>query len=203
MAETVDFQVLQTNTIVSSIAQRPRRQVRHKFIKSANVNVIEKSTNSVASSDVSEESASSVKLLDTLSPNSKLRLVPMVHRLPVNVPKLNLEDSSGNDPNEIDKLDEMQLNEASNVQNESFTTILTDMNGECYEETSNSKQLNRRGRQLQQAVCPVESHSATEINNEEEREETAKYENEVEPYAEIATETELTSGKTFLLFIFV
>ncbi|XP_031639899.1 uncharacterized protein LOC116351884 isoform X2 [Contarinia nasturtii] len=66
---------------LSTISQRPRRQVKHKFIKSANVI----DTNSMNSNDVSEEST---LLLSSLSPN-KMRLVPMIHRLPMNASSIN------------------------------------------------------------------------------------------------------------------
>lgn len=86
----------QIKSTVSSIAQRPRRQVKHKFIKSANINLIDKSNeqNSVQNNDVNEHEQQQPldSLMHILSPNSKVRLVPLIHRLPVNTAKLNWND---------------------------------------------------------------------------------------------------------------
>lgn len=82
--------------IQSTISQRPRRHVKHKFIKSSNVNVIGSNTNSANSNDVSVNDESTL-LLSSLSPN-KMRLVPMIHRLPMNASKINWQDMIGNNP---------------------------------------------------------------------------------------------------------
>lgn len=98
------------NNTVSSIAQRPRRQVKHKFIKSANINLIDKSNEqkNVQNKDVDEQQQQQQplvqptspehqqqpldSLLHSLSPNSRLRLVPLIYRLPVNTAQLSSND---------------------------------------------------------------------------------------------------------------
>lgn len=208
MADTMDSQAgtVQTTVVVSSIAQRPRRQVKHKFIKSANVNMIERSTNCVANSDVSEETASSITLLNSLSPNSKLRLVPMIHRLPMNTSKLKSQETNDTDSNE---LDEMQSNEVANTEHTeqtSFTSILTEMHADKYEQISHSEQPNHRGRHLQQTEFPVgsvENNNANETNIEEAIEQTVKLEKQVQSHTDSSTDTDLTSGKINVVLLFV
>lgn len=120
-----------TNEVqVSSIAQRPRRQVIHKFIKSANinvnvnVNVNETNANNSNSSNSSNsgniknvvnnkdsavnDEPSAENILNSLSPNRNLRLVPMVHRLPINGESVNRQDVCDEYPNERDELNEIQ-----------------------------------------------------------------------------------------------
>lgn len=106
-AQAATISAPQLNSTVSSIAQRPRRQVKHKFIKSANINLVDKSNeqNTVQThDDVNEQEQQQHQQLDEqqqqplnslmqiLSPNSKVRLVPLIHRLPVNTAKLNWND---------------------------------------------------------------------------------------------------------------
>lgn len=115
----------QINNTVSSIAQRPRRQVKHKFIKSANINLIDKSNeqqNSVQNTNVTEQHQQTPlpppppppsaqqqqqqqqpleSFLQMLSPNSK-RLVPVLHRLPQNTAKLNWSDVISQIPEPVD-----------------------------------------------------------------------------------------------------
>lgn len=96
--------------VESTIAQRPRRQVRHKFIKSANVNMdqhqnqhqhqqqINSNANAIqknASVDtnlnntdtttptitISTDNNESVSMLNMLSPNKNMHLVPVIRRL--------------------------------------------------------------------------------------------------------------------------
>lgn len=111
---------------VSSIAQRPRRQVIHKFIKSANINVnvnvnetnannSNNSSNSgIIKNDVNNKDTavndepSAENILNSLSPNRNLRLVPMVHRLPINGGSVNSQDVCDQYPNERDELNEVQ-----------------------------------------------------------------------------------------------
>lgn len=111
---------------VSSIAQRPRRQVIHKFIKSANINVnvnvnetnannSNNSSNSgIIKNDVNNKDTavndepSAENILNSLSPNRNLRLVPMVHRLPINGGSVNSQDVCDEYPNERDELNEVQ-----------------------------------------------------------------------------------------------
>lgn len=186
---------LQPQNTVSSIAQRPRRQVKHKFIKSANINVIDKTTaaeNSVQNTDVNDvneqsESTESLTLLNSLSPNNKVRLVPLVHRLPMNTSKLNWQNvihHIGSDANEsgdtIDTIETTEIQSDSdgdgdgdgdaNNDNEPATSIIKEMKTERHKKLSNTKQAIRRGRQLRQTVCPVEpieSNHATEVSNDE------------------------------------
>lgn len=197
MADTMDSQIgtVQTTAVVSSIAQRPRRQVRHKFIKSANVNMIERSTNSVANNDVCDETASSMALLNSLSPNSKLRLVPMIHRLPMNTSKLKMQENEA---------DEMQSSEMANTDENSFTSVLTEMHADRYEQISNSEQANHRDRQL--TVCPVDSaanNNTNDTNVEETIEQTVEYNKQVQSHTDLATDTDLTSGKIYVFYLFI
>lgn len=87
----------QLSSTVSSIAQRPRRQVKHKFIKSANINLVDKSNeqNNARTHDVNEQEQQQPpdsNHMQILSPDCKVRLVPLIHRLPVNSAKLNWND---------------------------------------------------------------------------------------------------------------
>lgn len=172
-----------TNNTVSSICQRPRRQVKHKFIKSANINVIEKTndnSNNVQSNDVNEPPSNSLTLLNSLSPNSKVRLVPLVHRLPMNATKLNWQDvvhpmqtdmmESIDDPN--DTLEILSDGAFLNVDNEPATTVIKEMKTERHKKLSNSKQAIRRGRQLRQTVCPVEPVESNNAHTDASTEET-------------------------------
>lgn len=114
---------------VSSIAQRPRRQVIHKFIKSANINVnvnvnetnannSNNSSNSSNSGNIKNvannkdtavnDEPSAENILNSLSPNRNLRLVPMVHRLPINGESVNRQDVCDEYPNERDEPNEVQ-----------------------------------------------------------------------------------------------
>lgn len=171
------------NNTVSSICQRPRRQVKHKFIKSANINVIEKTnehSNNVQSNDVNEPPSNSLTLLNSLSPNSKVRLVPLVHRLPMNATKLNWQDvvhpmqtdmmESIDDAN--DTLEILSDGAFLNVDNEPATTVIKEMKTERHKKLSNSKQAIRRGRQLRQTVCPVEPVESNNAHTDASTEET-------------------------------
>lgn len=168
------------NTFSSSIAQRPRRQVKHKFIKSANINLIEQPPpppeTTVQSNDVNEPPSNSLTLLNSLSPNNKVRLVPLVHRLPVNTTKLKWQNvihpTDAVDTIEaVDETTELQSDDMiSNVDNEPATTVIKEMKTERHKKLSNSKQAIRRGRQLRQTVCPVEpieSDNAHDVCTEE------------------------------------
>lgn len=100
--------------VESTIAQRPRRQVRHKFIKSANVNMdhhqyqqqlqqqmnansnanananpkhasVNTNFNSIDTTTttitISTDNSETVSMLNLLSPNKNMHLVPVLHRL--------------------------------------------------------------------------------------------------------------------------
>lgn len=171
--------IVQSTNTISSIAQRPRRQVKHKFIKSANVNVIEKSTCNASSSEVSDEST----LLNSLSPNSKLRLVPMIHRLPMNSTKLNWQGM-------ITDLAEQQPNTVTNIENEIIIPNTIEIEVECQESLNDCKQTNQKTCQLQQNDCSidfVESNNTNEIHFEAEEEEE-------EETSAVQESTVLTSG---------
>lgn len=152
MVDTVGMQaeIQPMNNLVSTISQRPRRQVKHKFIKSVNANITVKSSSSEASNDVSDESAS---LLSTLSPNSKMRLVPMVYRLPMNASKLNWQDVIGNSSMETM---EMECGVKTILENEPGTPDAKEMRTEQYKKLNNRKQAGRSASHLQQNVCLVE-----------------------------------------------
>lgn len=146
MVDTVEMQaeILPMNNLVSTISQRPRRQVKHKFIKSVNANVTVKSSSSETSNDVSDESAS---LLSTLSPNSKMRLVPMVYRLPMNTSKLNWQGVIGNSS--------METMETI-LENEPGTPDSIEMETEQQKKSNNRQQAGWKARHFRQNVCPVE-----------------------------------------------
>lgn len=146
MVDTVEMQaeILPMNNLVSTISQRPRRQVKHKFIKSVNANVTVKSSSSETSNDVSDESAS---LLSTLSPNSKMRLVPMVYRLPMNTSKLNWQGVIGNSSTETME---------TILENEPGTPDSIEMETEQQKKSNNRQQAGWKARHFRQNVCPVE-----------------------------------------------
>lgn len=184
----------QTNSTVSSIAQRPRRQVKHKFIKSANINLIEKSNeqSNVQKSDVAEQEQQQQQqpeqsldsVMQILSPNCKVRLVPVIHRLSVNTGKLNWNDVISQTSTEQESIceaseyidnvtggdDNGNLRGSSSssgsdgngaiaanaIECEPITSVDKEMKTERHKKLSNSKQAIRRGRQLRQTVCPVE-----------------------------------------------
>lgn len=182
--------VAETHTsTISTISQRPRRQVKHKFIKSANVNVIGKNTNNMTSSDVSDESTS---LLSSLSPN-KMRLVPMIHRLPINNPsKINWQDMIDNRPTESN---EMQSDVVTVPESEP-QPISGDMETERHNKLNNSRQTVRKDRQSQEAVCHGETtfeFDNANVVNDEQMEEELTVENTV-------TENNVTDGKSFNSF---
>lgn len=185
------------NTFSSSIAQRPRRQIKHKFIKSANtnINVIDKTPeNNIQCNDANEQPSNSLTLLNSLSPNNKVRLVPLVHRLPINATKLKWQDvisqRSMDDADTIETT-ELQSDEiVAIVDSEPITTVIKEMKTERHKKLSNSKQAIRRGRQLRQTVCPVEpieSDNAHDMSIAE-TEDAVLHESTV-------TDSGLTSGK--------
>ncbi|XP_055314214.1 probable histone-lysine N-methyltransferase CG1716 isoform X2 [Sitodiplosis mosellana] len=139
-----------TNSSVSMISQRPRRQVKHKFIKSANANVTVRNENSVANNDVSDESNS---LLSTLSPNSKMRLVPMVYRLPMNASKLNWQDLVSNNSTETT---EVECETTTILEDEPGISIADEKKTEHHNVSNKSKEAIRSVRDLRQNVCPIE-----------------------------------------------
>lgn len=108
----------QINCTVSLISQRPRRQVKHKFIKSANINLVDKSNeqNNVLNTDVNEQEQQ--QLMQILSPNCKVRLVPVIHRLPVNAAKLNWHDVISQTPSE-----QIEINETMTTTTTASTTL--------------------------------------------------------------------------------
>lgn len=178
--------LVQTTNTISSIAQRPRRQVKHKFIKSANVIVIEESKSSATNSEVIDESTSSLTLLNSLSPNSKLRLVPMIHRLPMNTAKLNWQ-------NAINESTEVQPDGVTSMENEITIPNIIEIEMESHSTPSDSKHTSSKVRHLQQIASPVdriESNNTSEIIFEEEEEEVA-----VESHESTVSESILTSGK--------
>lgn len=152
MVDTVEMQaeIQPMNNLVSTISQRPRRQVKHKFIKSVNPNVTVKSSSSETSNDVSDESAS---LLSNLSPNSKMRLVPMVYRLPMNTSKLNWQDVIGN--SSMETL-EMECGVKTILENEPTTPDAMEMEKERHKKLNNRQKAGWRARHLRQNVDPVE-----------------------------------------------
>lgn len=187
MANTTETQ--QMNNSVSMISQRPRRQVKHKFIKSANTNVTAQSGNSVASSDVSDESTS---LLSTLSPNSNMRLVPMLHRLPMNTSKLNWQDIIGSS-----STDAIEMDVTSIEPSEPGTSNTEETETELNNKLNNSKRVGRKARQLRQTVCPeepTECNSTSETNDEDVIERTTVAQNTV-------IDNNLTSGKNVLFIL--
>lgn len=148
---------VEVTNVVSTIAQRPRRQVKHKFIKSANINLNEQSTSSTnsvteQSGEVNDSTNDRESFLESLSPNSKLRLVPMLHRLPINKRKLAFEQAESNIP---ECTDLVQLN----VSEEPSTTVNT---------KPERKQKTRRGRSSQ-SVSRVQYTEITDttVNTEE------------------------------------
>lgn len=200
MAEIAELQApttLPNNTnTLSTIAQRPRRQVKHKFIKSANINVVEK----CETSNDSNEEPNSTALLNSLSPNNKMRLVPMIHRLPINTTKLNLQNVINSGLSESPEMhDNILSNAVLSMENDLDTSIIKEMKTERHNKLSNSKQAIRRGRQLRQTVCPVEpedSNNALEMNHAGDELATSHRSNIVESI--------LTRGKHFaccLMFI--
>lgn len=149
-AGEVETEVPQTNNSISMISQRPRRQVKHKFIKSANANITVKSENSVANNEVSDESTS---LLSNLSPNSKMRLVPMVYRLPMNASKLNWQDLICNNSTETI---EIECGLTTILETEPGTSNAEEAISE-YEKSSNSKLTFRNAHHSGQNLCPTEA----------------------------------------------
>lgn len=161
--QTIETQA-ETGDSVSTISQRPRRQVKHKFIRSANANVTVTDANSVTNNDVSVESTS---LLSTLSPNSKLRLVPMIYRLPINSSNLNWQDVIGNNSTETVG---MEHNETKTVENESEISNAKETKTELPKKVNNSKPAARRGRPSKQTARPTQTfeyHTMSATNFED------------------------------------
>lgn len=166
----VETEVPQTNNSISMISQRPRRQVKHKFIKSANANITVKSENSVANNEVSDDSTS---LLSTLSPNSKMRLVPMVYRLPMNASKLNWQDLICNNSTETI---EIECGLTTILETEPGTSNAEEIRPEQHEKSNNSKETVQSAHQLRRKVCPIEAAECykTIVEDDIEKEEKVK-----------------------------
>lgn len=163
----VETEVAQTNKSISMISQRPRRQVKHKFIKSANANITVKSENSVANNEVSDESTS---LLSTLSPNSKMRLVPMVYRLPINAYKLNWQDlicNNSTETTETTETIEIECGLTTILETEPGTSNAEEIRPKQHENSNNIKEPVRSVHYLQENVCPIEAVEYYKANIED------------------------------------